>query len=385
MTGNEHSPEQPGRSMWWTQPRLSAVACALHAIICSWVVRASPEGWPQATTLAISSVALVIGYRAASLALARRHETGALQGAFESAVWRNIWRRADPFEFCDLATALDERPGNGASDPERFRQPLAAAMNAIEAARFRVPENTGTLAVSLLLSWLALQIPWGNELQRFIGGGVVVPFAAISFLGILVDRAAMERLLRLGFVSRVAFLAPRTFVDIGLGSWGFRLQTLLFAAFCVVALVAVWFHWTDDRARSFAALAVAAYTLLIILAENFVLQRLPLLRFPGPPEISAFVDHQIRTARIMLIVAPGGSIMIAAGGLFGDFNFVTGLACGLVVMAVFGFAWRPHVLAQRKSPRELASHLHDVQRRWGLNGGSGLPTSASAGVGEAGR
>ena len=56
----------------------------------------------------------------------------------------------------------------------------------------------------------------------------------------------------------------------------------------------------------------------------------------------------------------------AASGLVGNFDFLTGLASGLVITFAVGFAWRPDQLARQKSPREIATHLRSLQRRWGL-------------------
>jgi len=383
--------------MWWTQPRLTVAACSIHALFYAAVVFLVPNVVAQFILVGTSVLVVGLGFRHYSLELAERHASGEMRSAFEHWVWNGRWRRNDDPDLGDLATELDlpgevDSPGGpdqrdasggfaggfadggrgGASKPgERFREPLGRALSLLESARLRQPASWRALTVGLLLSWSALTAPWPDDVSRAIVGGALIPMVLTSWLGISVDYRAFDGMIRSGAVGRVAFLAPRSLGDLGLYGWGRRsqapmlVQLPIFLAVAAYALVKAVGLWPHDPAKSMISAALAVYVLAILAAQQFLLQRLPLLRYPGPPEISAFIDHQVRAGRILVVLVPAGAMILVVWSLLAN-PYVLFATAALAASASIIFAWNPEALAARRSTRDLAAHLHNLQRHWGL-------------------
>ncbi len=352
--------------MWWTQPRLTLAACSMYLAAYVVVVSAVPASGQQFAALAAVVTVILVVYRRASLTLAAKHADGRMRDAFDRAVWDGHWKMPD-FLNLSLAAALDKATGfpEEPTAGERFQAPLARATSLLEAARMRTAANWFALAAGLSSGLLLHALPWPGP-SRHVLAALLMPLTVSSLLGVLVDHAAAKALIREGNVSRIASLVPRALDDLSLRSWSHPARLAMLAGLGAFLLGGAWYFGADG-ARLAVALLCAGYVALTLAAEHFALQQLPLLRFVGPPEISAFIDQQLRASRIRLVSMPSPFLVVAVAGLWDQLDFLPGVATGMFVTAHVMFVQRPDVLARRGSSQEIAAHLHGLQQRWGLN------------------
>lgn len=360
--------------IWWTQPRLSLVACLIYAAAYTGMVLVVDGPGGRSLAAAMIALAVTAAYRAVSRRLARAHEIGATDAAFERAVWRARWRTPPLFGGSDLASAVamamapQDRPRGrivlfGADD---VKAPLRNALQSVEAARLAVPANWRIQAASLATGALAPWLAWPSQLGVAAAGGLLMPLAATWLLTGMVDRQASMFLLRSGSVERVAQLRARTFRDV-LGGGVAVAVLALTSIFCGLIVLWAWTDWANDRPHALLNLASVGLLVAAIASARYALRAIPLVRFRGPAVISAYVDQELRQSRIYVLIGLSGQLVLGFRHLWvpsGD--FLGGLGPVLVVVVFTAtFAWRPDALGQR-GRHGLPGRLRRIQRRWGL-------------------
>lgn len=274
---------------WWNRDRLLLVILTIHAVTL--VIDASRAAMPPTTGLPtlIVDLMLVLGYATLAPRVGAMHLRGETRPAFLRDVWYRHWAGDDG--LARRAWSL-----NTLEDEDDARDAMHRALSMLEGVRLQDPAGAAALAIALLAGAPGLWFTRPGSVPLDLAfWSAFVPVILVFLLDPFLDFRAGRELHDRRAVNRIASLTPRRLRDLGVST-----PLLVVAGAFPLALVAL--SLARHPERLFGSLGLLVYLWGIIALTYWLLRRLPFLHFPGPPEISVFLDVQYRAQRIWLLL-----------------------------------------------------------------------------------